>query len=476
MYHVVLISENRILLKRIYEMLEDPSLFRIQIVPFSMDAFEVFYQNHADIIILDTTVFLPFEHILEQIYQCQWSFHVLLVFHEVPPAYIKKDNMFLLETDNLSIELFHEIMEHISKNSSSLKGENTDIIFNWNGKHSVSIHPDTYHTLVIKTFGESSLNSSGCNNLMEKAHPFCNLHLIHTADCMAVFYINRSQIKKEFNFTQLSSIIFEILGHKTALFYEENIPWKKLQSVFDEIAAALPLIYFLQGESKSFHELKYPVYLPSLKDLKDQILLLLSYLLDLDMVSAKHILQDMYFHTIKLSTNLSIREYIRLQLQIIYFLFYQEKIILSFDSAEEELSWLLTSRLFVPMAYSSPRQKDTIKQCILTIYKEYQTTISLDGVAGMLSLNKIYLNRIIKNQFYKTIAEILQLLRMQEAKYLLIFTEKKVSAIASDAGFNDAGYFIKVFRKTTGYSALEFRSLKDNQEVFKKNYESIMEI
>ena len=49
MYHVIIISENRILIKNIYEMIEDNSQLRIHIVPFSMDAYEEFYQDHADI-------------------------------------------------------------------------------------------------------------------------------------------------------------------------------------------------------------------------------------------------------------------------------------------------------------------------------------------------------------------------------------------------------------------------------------------
>ncbi|MNY77379.1 DNA-binding transcriptional regulator AraC [compost metagenome] len=65
---------------------------------------------------------------------------------------------------------------------------------------------------------------------------------------------------------------------------------------------------------------------------------------------------------------------------------------------------------------------------------------------------------------------------MQEAKYLLLFTNEKVYNIAAYVGFSDTGYFIKAFRKTTGYSALEFRLLRENKEDFKKNYAGIMEI
>ncbi|WP_139376084.1 hypothetical protein [Clostridium oryzae] len=261
----MLISENRILLKKIYEMLEDPSLFRINIVPFSMDAVDAFYDTHADIVILDTSVFLSFENILEQIYQYNWPFHVLLIFHEPSLVYPKKENVYFAHKDTISRELFHEIIANIKEHSFSLKNLNTCITFNWNGKHSVLINPDSYHILVIKTFDENHfLDITSCNNLITKALPFCNLHLIHTSDSIAIFYMNRSQIKKEFNFTLLSSIVFDILGQQTALFYKENISWKKLQPLLAEIVDNIPLLYFLQGESKSFETLQHPASSPAL--------------------------------------------------------------------------------------------------------------------------------------------------------------------------------------------------------------------
>lgn len=477
LYHVLLISENRILLKKIYEMLEDPSLFRIHIVPFSMDAFDAFYDTHADIVILDTSVFLPFENILDQIYQYNWPFYILLIFHGTFLSYTKKENVFLLNETSLSKELFHEIIDNIGKHSSSLKNLNTNIIVNWDGRHSVLIHPDSYHILVIKTFDKNCFfDAAFCNTLITKTISFCNLHLIHTSNSIAIFYMNRSQIKKEFNFSKLSNLIFEILGQKTALFYKENISWKKLQSTLKKIIDNISLLYFLQGESKNFQKLQHPAPSPKLNDLKNQFSLLLNYLLDCNIDSAKHILHDMYIHTIKSSYDFSVLEYIRMQLQILYFLLFKEKIVFLFTCIEKELNWLLKSKLFIPITYETALQQDTIKKCILTLYKEYHKAISLDGIAKKLNLNKIYLNRLFKNQFHQTIAKNLQILRIQEAKYLLIFTNEKVYNIASHVGFSDTGYFIKTFRKITGYSALEFRLLKENKEDFKKNYESIMEI
>lgn len=478
MYHVVLISENRLLLKKIYEMLEDPSLFRIHIVPFSMDALDTFHETHSDIVILDTTLFLPFENILNHMYQYHWPFHVLLICQEAFLEYPKRENMFLLDKDTLSKELFHEIIDNIrQQHSSSLENLNTTMTFNWNGTHSVLIHPDSYHLLALRTFEDHCcLDLTSCHTLIRKTSLFCNLHLIHTTDSIAIFYINRSQVKKEFTYTQLSSLIFQTLGQKTGLLYKENISWKELQCAFEDIVDAIPLLYFIQGDSKSLQTLQAPVISPASKDLKNQFILLLKALLNSDAESARHILQDMYMHTIKLSYDVSVLEYIRMHVQNVYHLFFKESVDFAFSCVESELNWLLNSKLFLPMDYTHSLQQATINQCILTLYQEYHTTVSLDGIANKLGLNKIYLNRLFKGQFRQTIAESLHILRMQEAKYLLLFTDEKVYNIASEVGFSDTGYFIKTFRKTTGYSALEFRLLRENKEGFKKYYASIMEI
>ncbi|WP_058302608.1 helix-turn-helix transcriptional regulator [Gorillibacterium timonense] len=453
-------------------------MFRIHIVPFSMDAVDAFRETHSDIAIVDTSLFLPFEDILDQMYQYNWPFHVLLICHEADLDYPRKDNLFLLDKDTLSKELFHEIIDHIrQRHSSSLQNRNTKITVNWNGTHSVMIQPDSYHILVIRTFHETDmLDSTTCHTLIEKTAPFCNLHLLHTSGSIAIFYMNRSQIKKEFHYTQLSSLIFQILGQQTALFYKENISWKNLQATFEEMVDRIPLLYFIQGDSKSLQTLQHPVITPTRNDLKNQFILLLTNLLDLDIESAKHILQDIYIHTIKASYDRSVLEYIRMHLQIVYSLFFKERIDFRFPCIEQELAWLLESKLFIPIESPSSMQQDTVKQCILTLYNEYQTTISLDGIANKLGLNKIYVNRLFKSQFHRTIAECLHILRMQEAKYLLLFTNEKVYHIASSVGFSDTGYFIKTFRKTTGFSALEFRLLRENKEDFNQNYAGLMEI
>ncbi len=47
----------------------------------------------------------------------------------------------------------------------------------------------------------------------------------------------------------------------------------------------------------------------------------------------------------------------------------------------------------------------------------------------------------------------------REAKKLLIYTDLSISEAASDLGFDDAAYFIRFFRKQTGYTPSEYRKI-----------------
>ena len=50
-------------------------------------------------------------------------------------------------------------------------------------------------------------------------------------------------------------------------------------------------------------------------------------------------------------------------------------------------------------------------------------------------------------------------LKISEAKKLLITTEKSVSSVACEVGYDDDNYFIRIFKKMTGFTPSKFRKL-----------------
>ena len=47
--------------------------------------------------------------------------------------------------------------------------------------------------------------------------------------------------------------------------------------------------------------------------------------------------------------------------------------------------------------------------------------------------------------------------RIDRARYLIITTDKKISTIASECGFNDMSYFAKQFKRIVGISPKEYK-------------------
>ncbi len=102
--------------------------------------------------------------------------------------------------------------------------------------------------------------------------------------------------------------------------------------------------------------------------------------------------------------------------------------------------------------------------------KEYicshlQEDISLEQLAQNLNYSTAYLSRLIKKETGSTFSELLQELRIQKAKDLLRKSEVKINSVAVQTGYSDISYFISVFKKKTGVTPNEYRSLSKLEEL-----------
>jgi AraC-like DNA-binding protein len=77
--------------------------------------------------------------------------------------------------------------------------------------------------------------------------------------------------------------------------------------------------------------------------------------------------------------------------------------------------------------------------------------------ADMLHLSTYQLNAITKATLGKTCSEIINEYIILEAKRYLLATANQISQIADHLGYEDVSYFIRFFKKHTGYSPEAFR-------------------
>ena len=128
----------------------------------------------------------------------------------------------------------------------------------------------------------------------------------------------------------------------------------------------------------------------------------------------------------------------------------------SIENLKEE-TWTLLEELL-------PSEPTTSCSNVSELVKDYinhhiSEDISLEQLSQNLCYSTAYLSRLIKKSTGQTFSELLQNLRMQKAQELLTTTDDKVNVVASKAGYNDISYFISMFKKKTGVTPTEYRSL-----------------
>ncbi|MBK6938533.1 MAG: AraC family transcriptional regulator [Chitinophagaceae bacterium] len=77
--------------------------------------------------------------------------------------------------------------------------------------------------------------------------------------------------------------------------------------------------------------------------------------------------------------------------------------------------------------------------------------------ASLLNLSPYQLNAIAKQSAGKTVSELINEQIILETKRYLLATSGQVKDIADHLGYEDVSYFIRFFKKQTGYSPEAFR-------------------
>lgn len=91
------------------------------------------------------------------------------------------------------------------------------------------------------------------------------------------------------------------------------------------------------------------------------------------------------------------------------------------------------------------------------IDRNYQSRISLDEIADALHANRSYVSRLYKNKVGVNLFDAIAFKRIEAAKELLKTSDMKTYEISETVGFEDAGYFSKMFKRKTGESPKDYR-------------------
>ncbi|MBV7273500.1 response regulator [Clostridium thailandense] len=101
--------------------------------------------------------------------------------------------------------------------------------------------------------------------------------------------------------------------------------------------------------------------------------------------------------------------------------------------------------------------ENVMKTALKYIHNNYAQDIKLNNVADFVHLNPQYLSRYFKQKMGVTFTQYVTNLRLENAKKLLVNTDKSITKIALEVGYTDVAYFSRVFFRNENKSPYKFK-------------------
>lgn len=99
----------------------------------------------------------------------------------------------------------------------------------------------------------------------------------------------------------------------------------------------------------------------------------------------------------------------------------------------------------------------TFRNFLNILEENFHRPEGVEFYAGKLFMSSRNLNLICRNILNQSVSEIIETRKLIEAKNLLISTDKTISEIGFELGYNEKSYFTNVFKKKAGQTPSEFR-------------------
>jgi AraC-like DNA-binding protein len=102
-------------------------------------------------------------------------------------------------------------------------------------------------------------------------------------------------------------------------------------------------------------------------------------------------------------------------------------------------------------------QNITFKTFLQILEENFRRPEGVDFYAEKLFMSSRNLNLVCQNILQKSVTEIIETRKLIEAKNLLIHSDKSISEIGYELGYNEKAYFTNVFKKRSGQTPTDFR-------------------
>lgn len=197
----------------------------------------------------------------------------------------------------------------------------------------------------------------------------------------------------------------------TTYYADQHSPWEYSWIEFDglRVKEALSLTDF---------SLNHPIYHPHSKDLQEQMVKEMNYIISHPKESSFHLLGHLY---------------------------------LFFD-------YFIQSAKSTRLTQSSKMSDYYIQEAIHYMEQNFQNDISIEEIAAVCGINRSYLGKIFRNSIGRSPQEFLMNYRMVKATELLKLTTLSIADIGTAVGYGNPLHFSRVFKNIYGVSPREWRN------------------
>lgn len=108
-------------------------------------------------------------------------------------------------------------------------------------------------------------------------------------------------------------------------------------------------------------------------------------------------------------------------------------------------------------SYKKNKNKIILAPALDYISEHYHKKISLTYLSNLCDISASHFSKLFKKAMEINLVDYINILRVNKAKELLTNTSKNINEIAFEVGFDDCGYFIKVFKKLTESTPNRYR-------------------
>ena len=102
-------------------------------------------------------------------------------------------------------------------------------------------------------------------------------------------------------------------------------------------------------------------------------------------------------------------------------------------------------------------KSEIVKKAVEYIHKNYAEGIQLQTIAEELHINKSYLSSLFRNETGINVTEYINDVRLESVANLLKTTNKSITEISFECGFESQSYFSKLFSRKYGCTPREYR-------------------